>query len=505
MANRLMISSTVNESLIHVHYPVAYQVVRCIVDRMGYHDEIKDNIDVKTDFHDWTKTTDHNSAAAIRGGSRVRVKLNPNVNPSTVKWEGSGTQRDLTNGNTLIQNQNGSAAASRFPWKHGGHISNRMFSIFRDDEAAIDLSDRMVGTSMSMEVSMEFDDEFEANECLSRVFQCFTNGDMINYVDLMYDVPIPQQFQNLLMYLYNLKCTTPDNPNGNKDENGNFKVQEWYEWLRKYSNDTISILTNRNRFENKELVINKNHFQALYQIDCSQETPHTIDPTGGAITFNVAVQFARSNLVVLEYPIIINNNFIDPAAVPLERKIREAGPETKIMWQNPAYTRLWHETYTRPWPPKPVVFPYYDPWVMPTDCRAWMYNYRPVLIAAFTIDNPEDPNGDTRFDFDTDPETALESKIDPEILKCIKEKKEKVFGVDEFVNITVFSDDIAIRPDGEEKLLDLSDGHTLIIKNRRTQPIYRMVISIKPPEPKHAYHWNRVWICSIFTHTPTKG
>lgn len=505
MANRLMISHSVAEVLPHVCYPICKQVVRCIVDRLGYHDEMKDCIDIKTDFHDWTKTTDVNEAAMVRGGSRVRVKLNPNVNPSTIKWEASGTQRDLANGNTLIQNQNGSQGAQRYPWKHGHHISNRMFSIFRDDEIAVDMSDRMTGSAMTMEVSMEFEDENLASECLSRLFQCFTNGEMINYVDLLYDVPIPEQFEKLLMYLYDLKCTTQSNPQGNKDENGHFKVQEWYEWLRKYSNDTISILTNRNRFEHKELVVNKNHFQALYLIECSQETPHTLDPAGAGITFNVTVQFARSNLMVLEYPVIINNNFIDPWAVPLERKIREAGPETKIMWQNPAFTRLWHETYTRWWPPKPVVFPYYDPWMVPTDSRAWIYNYRPVLIAAFTVDNPDDPEADTRFDFDTDPELALESIIAPEIIECIHQKKNKVFGVDEFVNITVYSDDIAIRYNGEENLLDLSDGHTLIIKNRRTQPIYRMVISIKPPDPKLPYHWNRVWIVNITAHKPMKG
>ena len=222
MANRLMISHSVAEVLPHVCYPICKQVVRCIVDRLGYHDEMKDCIDIKTDFHDWTKTTDVNEAAMVRGGSRVRVKLNPNVNPSTIKWEASGTTRDLANGNTLVQNQNGSQGAQRYPWKHGHHISNRMFSIFRDDEIAVDMSDRMTGSAMTMEVSMEFEDENLASECLSRLFQCFTNGEMINYVDLLYDVPIPEQFEKLLMYLYDLKCTTQSNPQGNKDENGHF-------------------------------------------------------------------------------------------------------------------------------------------------------------------------------------------------------------------------------------------------------------------------------------------
>jgi len=506
LANRLIISHSIGESLNHIHYKIVTQVAKSIVDRMGYHDLIAENIDIKSDFVDWTKTKNKDSAANIRG-NRVRVKFNPNVNLSTIKWEGSGTTKDLANGNTLVQNPNGASVAQRMPWLLGYHMHKRNSSIMCDDEIGVDLNDRMVGSSMTMEVTMEFEDEFMANEALTRLFQCYTNGDMINYLDIMYDYPVPEQFIYLTKYLYHLKCLTASNENGAFqliDGKRKFKIQEWYEWLKKYSNGTISVLFNRNRPEHKELVVNKNNFQALYLIECSQETPQPLDPAGASITFNVVIQFARANLMTLEYPVIINNNYVDPKMVPMERKIRAAGPETMIMWQNQAFTKYWHDTYTT-WPPSPVKFPFYDPWNVPTDCCAWQNGYRPVLIAAFTIDDPDNKDGDTRFDFDTDPAAALGSVIDADILKCIKEKKNRVFGVDEFVNITVFADDVAIRPDGDEHLLDISDGHTLIIRNRRTLPVYRMVLSIGKPIRSQAWHWNRVWIASITTHPERKG
>lgn len=506
MANRLIISHSVAESMVHISVPITTQVTKAIVDRMGYHDLMGTNIDIKSDFVDWTKTKDNNSAAATRG-NRVRVKFNPNVNLSTIKWEGSGTTKELANGNTLVQNRNGASVGQRMPWLLGAHMSKRRYSIMCDDEIGVDLSDRMVGSSMTMEVTMEFEDEFLATEALTRLFQCYTNGDMINYIDIMYDYPVPEQFIYLTKYLYHLKCMTPSNPDGAFQLIGGkkkYKIQEWYEWLKKYSNETISVLFNRNRTEHKELVVNKNHFQALYLIECSQESPAPLEPAGASITFNVVIQFARANTMVLEYPVIINNNFVDPKMVPLERKIRAAGPETMIMWQNSAFTKYWHDTYTT-WPPSAVKFPYYDPWEVPIDSCAWMNGYRPVLIAAFTVDDPANKDGDTRFDFDVDPARALESVIDKDILDCIREKKNKVFGVDEFVNITVFADDVAIRPNGDEHLLDISDGHTLIIRNRRTLPVYRMVLSIGKPIRSQAWHWNRVWIASITTHPDKKG
>lgn len=501
MANRCITSHTVGESLLHIIYPVADQIVTHVIDKLGYRDLIKDNIDIKTESgRDWSKTIDKDGNANTRT-NRVRVKLNPSVNPSTIKWEASGTTKALANGNTLQQNENGSGHAQRLPWATGSHISKRRFSIFHDDHIAVDMSERAVGSSMSMEVTMEFEDEFVANEALSRIFQCFTNGEMINYVDILYDYPIPDTFQYLLKYLYHLKCITPENPNGAFGTDKKFKINDWFRWLRENSNDTISLLVNRNRPEHKELVVNKNHFQALYLIECSQETPSLTDPKGASITFNLTIQYSRANILVMEYPVIVNNNYVDYKYIPLERQIRAAGPETMIMWQNPAVTMLWQQTYTNYWPPKPVVFPFYDPWEVPSDSRASQYGYRSVLQAAFTIDHPEDPEGATYFDFDTDVERALGCKLDKDILAAIAHDKNLVFSNNGLVNISVYADDIPVS----NKYLDISDGHTLTIKCRSTKPIYRMVISIKPPDKQQRPFWNRVWVASITTHKEKKG
>ena len=495
MGNRLLLTSTVQESLLHIVDKVADQSLRWVVNRLGYRDLFKDNIIVSTDFRQYSKTHDKNHAAATRG-SRVLAKLNPNVNPSSIKWEASGTTRDLANGNTPQQNPDGGRTSQRLPWAAGNHISMRHSSIFRDDYIGVDLSERSLGSSLSMEVTMEFEDEHVANEAISRIYQCFTNGDMINYVDVMYDYPIPNNFQAILKYLYHLKCMDAEHPNGALDDQGKFKTEEWYNYLQKFSNGAITYLFNRNHGKYQELVVNKNHFQALYLIECSQETPAPLDPEGASVTFNLTVQYSRSNILALEYPIIVNNQYVDQKYVPMERQYRAHGLESMVMWQNPSWTAMWHRTYSI-WPPKPFMFPFWDPWLVPTDSRIWMNRYRPILIAAFTVDEPENPDAVTTFDFDTDVEAALESRLDPAIIDCIHTKKNRVLGVDEFVNIAVFADDVAVY---EKDHLDISDGHTLKIKNRRTTPIYRMVVSIAPPVGKAKHQWNRVWITNIKTH-----
>ena len=494
MGNRLLLTNTIGESLNHIVEKVASESLQNVIGRLGYRELFGPNIDISTDFMSWSKTTDKNKNAQVRG-NRVRAKLTPNVNPSSIKWESSGTTTALANGNTPQQNQNGVTSSQRLPWNHGNHVSMRHSSIFRDDYIGVDLSERSVGSSLAMEVTMEFEDEFMANEAISRIYQCFTNGDMINYVDVMYDYPIPANFQSIMKYLYHLKCTTSDNPKGAFDENGKFRTEEWFEYLKTNSNGAITFLFNRNHAKYQELVVNKNHFQALYLIECSQETPAPVEPKGATVTFTLTVQYSRSNLVALEYPIIVNNQYVEQRFVPMERQFRAAGPESMIMWQNPAVTAEWQRTYNK-WRPKPFVFPFWDPWMVPNDCRISLNKYQPILIAAFTIDDPDNPAAVTKFDFNTDMETAFESKLDPTIMDCIRRKKNRVFGVDEFVNITVFADDVAVYDKGH---LDISDGHTLIIKNRRTEPIYRMVVSVGPTYPEYKLNQNRVWITCITT------
>ena len=491
MANRLLLSNSVGESLIHVIEPVADQALHFIIEKLGYKDLFGDQIEVRTDFRGYTKSNDKSNAAKLRC-NRVRAKLNPNVDPSSIKWEGSGTTIDLGNGNTLIQN-NGGRHSQRRPWSDGMHFSKSKYSIMQDDLIAVNLTDHTVGTSLTMEVNMEFEEEYTANEAISRIMQVFTNGDKINYVDIAYDVPVPASIQNVLRYLYHLKMSTPENPNGafiKKDGKQIYDIVGWYNWLQEKSNKVITHLNNRNRPDHHELVVNKNHFQALYLIDCNQETPSMLDPEGAGVTFTLTVQFARSDRMLLEYPVIVNNHYVEPKFVPMERKVRAAGRESMIMWDNPAVTHEWLRTYTHPWPPKPFMFPYWDPWMVPIDSRAWLSDYRPVLVAACTLDDPE-----TKFDFDTDCEKVFGCKLDDAIMKCIHEKKNNVLNVDEFVNITVYADDIAV----DNKFLDISDGHTLIIKNRRKVPIYRMVVSIGPKVREAVHNWNRVWIVNIHT------
>lgn len=495
MANRLMLSHVVGESLIHVIDPVSEQALRHIIDLLGYTNLFKENLFISTDFKKYSKTSDKAKSGMARV-NRVLAKLNPNVDPASIKWEGSGTTIDLGNGNTLIQNSAGRNSQRR-PWADGMHYSKSKFSIMHDDEFGIDLTDRTVGSSLSMEVTMEFLDEHMANEAISRISQVFTNGDKINYLDIAYDVPIPAPIQNVLRYLYHLRSTTNENPDGAftlvDGKHKRFKMGEWYHWLQMKSNNVITCNEHRDRPQDHELVINKNHFQALYLLECNQETPAALDPDGASVTFNLTVQYARSNRIVLEYPVIVNNQYVDPKFVPMERQMRAAGPETQIMWDNPAVAKEWLRTYTKYWPPKPFMFPYWDPWLVPSDSRPWLNDYRPVLVAAFTLDNTDDPEGVTKFDFDTDVADALGCKLDDKIMECLHEKKNKVLNVDEFVNLTVYADDIAV----DNKYLDFSDGHTLIIKNRRTVPIYRMVLSIGPKINQAVYNCNRVWIVSI--------
>lgn len=473
----LTLTSTVRESMIHIIEPVASEVVNYIVQHMGYEKLFKDNIEIVSDFRSTSKTTDENHNALIRH-DRVRVKLNPNVDPRNNKWEGNGTTIDLGNGNALITNPH-AGNATRTPWKRPSY-PDQMYNIFADSENYIRLRDMSVGTTLTMEMNMEFKHATDAQEALSRLYQTFINGDMVHSIDLQYDYPIPEEIQATLLHLFDLRGPRP--MLGGKDS--------CLRWVMEGSNGLITLNVNRNNPTHAELVVNKNHFETCFQIECTQEAPTPLQPDGYSINLNVAVQYARANRLILEYPIIVNNSFVGLPYVPMDPQYRDdkSTPASLVMWENPAYTAYWLSMYAKD--RRPYKYPWYDPWTMPENSHPGANKFKPIITCAFELDDAENPEGVTEIDLiDGLPGVNLSD----EIKGILAKEKANVLDVDGNVNVSVFADDWIM----DRSLLEF-DGRTLIVKKRGLKSVCRLVISTRDVPKTENFSGKRVWVTTIF-------
>lgn len=463
-AFRLALSESVGESMVHIIEPIAAQTLHYIVEKLGYTDLMKDQIELVSDFRTTSKSKDSNGNALIQR-DRVRAKLNPSVNPFNNKWEGNGTTIDLGNGNHLITNNSGGRVRANSTSKSASY-PDQQFAIFVDGTNFIDLTELAVGSTLTMDVQMDFKDIVVANECLSRIYQCFVNGDMTGVIDIQYDYPVPMGIQKTLRYLYGLvgKRSATDN---------------CWKWIQDGSQHAITALVNRNRPEHKEAVVNKNQLQAVYQIDCSMDAP-TMNPEHDAavLNFTITVQYARANRMLLRYPVTVNNQYVDTDYVPMDPELRSTKTGiSPIMFENPAVTKTWERIYQKN--TFPLHYPWWDGWQLPSTSHVAHYGFKPICSVVFTLDHLDtDAEGTTIDLIDGLPGFRLSEQI----IRELQVQRHVCLTTSTYVNVSVFADDTELGcvpfKDGYKALVEMNDGKHLICRASDPKRVYRLVVSI---------------------------
>lgn len=472
MSQRLSLPSTVSESMIHIIEPVADQAVRYVLERLGI-DRLMHEVHVISDFRDTSKTLDDDFNPKLID-YRCVARLTPSVNPHNNKWEGMKTAIDLGNGNVIMRQDQ--VNQRKRPWT-GKDITSRMFSTFHDDLVFTDMSLWNVGSTMTMEVKLDFHDLTPAQTTLSNVFNIFTDGDMIGYVPIQYDYPIPAVHQKVLKHIYSLSPYEQTEAAFEK-------------WLKDKSAGQISWNVNRNDTKTREMVGLFNNVNALFLIECTQDAPE-VGNNRFTVNLTLTVQYSRVNRLILDYPIVVNNNFLGFEWVPVSSKIRDAysGP---YQWQNAAVTAYWDRLYPRPATTSIGRVPWWDNWEVPSDAITRQCGYRPIYVAALTLDDADNPDGVTTIDVvDGLPGYRLRD----DLIADLRKHKEEATGVfsDNYVNLSVFAHDYPV----DYKLLEF-DGTRLTIKSRQKSSIYRLVISVNPNPPNATpMDRNLVWITTI--------
>ena len=452
MSQRLSLARVVSESMIHIIEPIADQSLRFVIGRLGL-SGLMEEIQIVSDFRDVSKATDDNKNAKLID-YRVRAKLNPSVNPTNNKWDGYKTAIDLGNGNAIVRQED--VTRKKRPWT-GNDFTGRDYSIFHDEDLFVDITEWNVGSTLSMEVKMDFHDLTPAQDALSAIFATFTNGDMVGYVPVQYDYPIPEDIQLVLKKIYWMSDMEKSN-------------EAYAEWLNKKSIGFLSWNTNRNNINVRELVGLKNNAQALFLIECSQDQPE-VGNNRFTVNFNLTVQYSRTNRLIMDYPIIINNQLLPFDYVPCTKEELQVnrGP---FMWQNSAVNLYWHQQYKRD-NPIPAMYPWWDKWELPYHSIIAKKGFRPIFIAAITLDDVDDPEGVTILDLK---EGLPGYTLRDDLLQMLSKLKDRALHfAGTYINVAVFAHDYQVNPNLVE-----FDGRYLKLLSRQKGSIYRLVISIDP-------------------------
>ena len=452
MAHRLSLQQVIGESMIHIIEPVASQAVTFLLEKLGVR-HLMEEVQLISDYRETSKTTDEKGNPKLQN-YRCTARLLPSVNPRNNKWEGTKTTVDLGNGNTLIRH--GDNKVRKHSWT-GKDFVDREYSVFHDEQHFINIQQWDVASSMNLEIRLDFHDFTPAQQCLSNLFAMFTNGEMIDYVPIQYDYPIPKQIAVALYSLYQLT----DLP----------KTDEAFKtWLNEKSGGQISWNYNRNDLRRVEMVGLRNNVHALFMLENTQDAPEVRGQVY-SININMSLQYSRTNRMYMLYPIIVNQKEVSPDLIPMSENLRKLN-NGAIQWQNIAVNQMWHQMYSQG-KVNTIHYPWWDGWDLPQDSIVTGREYIPVFIAALTLDNPDNPNGTTIIDL----KDGLPGyKLSDAMLKILETDKDKVLDhFSSYLDISVFSHDDPLC-----RHLLVLDGTKLTLLARDKDPVYRLVISVNP-------------------------
>ena len=173
----------------------------------------------------------------------------------------------------------------------------------------------------------------------------------------------------------------------------------------------------------------------------------------------------------MDYPIIINNQLLPFDYVPCTKEERQMnrGP---FMWQNSAVNLYWHQQYKRD-NPIPAMYPWWDKWELPYHSIIAKKGFRPIFIAAITLDDVDDPEGATILDLK---EGLPGYTLRDDLLQMLSKLKGRALHfAGTYINVAVFAHDYQVNPNLVE-----FDGRYLKLLSRQKGSIYRLVISVDP-------------------------
>lgn len=432
--------ATVGEQYTHIFEPVARQVVHWIIKDLGQ-SSLWDNdwISFTSDHNAPLRLADRDRNVRLQMHDRVDCVIRTNMDVDTIKWPGAHDR--------LTQ-----------------HIEVGQTSpILFDADTSTILSEWLIQSNLIMSLTLTVVDRSTAHQLMDAISMTLSPNNPGYLVDFTYDYPIPLKALGILLEIFRLK--------GLPDE---VFVRSLEEYSARQLGTAMNTVTTKH-----EIVRKRSVEQAMAQIDMSVQEPNVIKSNqrviGYSIPLEITLQFMRPQAVLVEYPIIVNNQHIPEQLIDAELASWPPGlisqyDQTLSPFLNIAhYQKMLEGEVTR----IPVVkAPCYDPWVPNIDTNSLRFGYQPFLIMAITLDTDANgtPTGTTTIDL----ANLGDITLIPEVLAKYAELQGQALYYQGMYNVAAYANDVQIEPG-----LLTFDGQTLTLPHVDTNRVYRLIFSVK--------------------------
>ncbi len=435
-----ILTSDVEDLYQHLFHPIGEQIIAKMLTGFNLKKVFGNRVHLKSDVSSSSRSSGEDNSPTLED-NRVTVAMTPNFNPQEVKWATTTFQHGIHGVNSIHDRQ-------------GRRV------IFHDEEIQTTIVEREVPANLLLEFTMQFTDRVAAHAAVSKIQTTYTDGDKMLLTDVMYEYPLPlSMYVRLYGFFKQLKGGTPE---------------DFLQYLSDFSGTRVSTNINRHAPDTseKQIVVKRNLSNVLAQIDFNVDKP-VREGTGQStdkfiLEFSVVVQFSRCNLMVMMFPIHMMNQQVPGDLLVPDMSLQYADPSTEHpFFAQDKFLKLLANEAPEP-PPKPVMIPWYDSWIVPTKSALPVMEYQPFVSIAITLDDIENPTGETVIDLEDLPVTLA-----PTIIEILKAQGNGSLYFDRPVNVSVYANDVAMEPNE----LTLDGGTILRIARRDVYPVYRLLIS----------------------------
>ena len=347
--------------------------------------------------------------------------------------------------------------------------------LFIDDKAGILIEHHTVACALEMRFILTFVTFDEVSKAFDTIQSKYKGSLIQTPFHLSFSYPVSVGMLKFLIAAYEAKTdyqskTLLDYINDMKKTQISFDVRK-------------SQLTDPNA--DKELLIRCQELNCLAQLTMDQKEPdvNLIDnlPDTYSISFTMVLQFGRPTLVAIHTPISIDNTVLPYGLFENIVTNFHYSPDVGGTYQDLMCNEFMRRSYGNYSVAQQIIrLPVYDDWFVVDDQYRY-FEYRPFLIAHFTLDGPSTTINLRQLD---------DVKLHPIVQSIMLETGNRIFNYGGLFTVGVYAGNLRLGPE----LLSLDDDLNLTILSNRNDKVYHLVLSETTNIRKMEVDWDPILI-----------
>lgn len=330
--------------------------------------------------------------------------------------------------------------------------------LFIDDKAGIFIEHHTVACALEMDFKLTFASFDLACKAFDTIQSRYKGSLIQTPFSLSFSYPVSMGMYRFLISAYKAKT--------------DYKNKTFLEYINDMKKTEISFDVRKSQLTDphadKELMIRCQQLNCLAQLTMDQKEPDAtlVDdlPDTFVISFRLVIQFGRPTLMAIHTPISIDNTLLPYDLFDHITHNFHYSPFVTGVYQDLMCNEFMRRKAGNYGAAQQIIrLPVYDDWFS-IDRQYVFYEYRPLIIAHFTLDGATTTFNIKQLD---------DVELHPILQDIIKEMGNEVFNYGGIFNIGIYANGLRLGPE----LVSLSEDLDLTVISNRPDKVYHLVLS----------------------------